>query len=204
MKVFVQHATDPAEAFTEIDSRDFGDVADRGEPPSDRTPVFRDKKEDEVIDFTGTEVTIDATKGFVFSVCIQGMTFAGDHLAVEHLAGSVRVFQWNDDPKDWTEDERQAQMWEFFPMGAKGIPDQRKTWYVSDATRADLEKKGILPQSTVDPDRKLRKVIVLPYSDFVAPDASITRHGIWVTDAVFRALHAKAAPEWKTWRGDPI
>src|SRR6056300_635091 len=73
---------------------------------------------------------LDNTKGWVNALCVQGVTFQADHLAVEDINDEpgaepgLRVYAWNDDPDNTPPGSENAQFWEFYPFS----PDQYGAW----------------------------------------------------------------------------
>ena len=202
MRVGFLHATDPAGEYEIIDSRDFASLSNRDEPPQDRDPVFDEGNTSKVIRFNGTPLTIDTTEGLCCHLNIHGIDFTGDHVAVEHLSDRVRVYSWNDDAGDYDTKEFSAAVWDFFPFESGKYPDQRKTWYLPTAYESALWERGIIPQFTGDAEGNLQAVKILPWSDFIPPGESITRHGAWLLDSQYRSLAAQPAPSLIDWRGD--
>lgn len=167
MKIFVQDATNPKSAFQELDSTEWKNLPKKREPD-------------------GTE-TVDDTKGWIQSLSVHGVTFKADHYAiVENPSGfprgSIKVVMWNDDPQERTPEETYVREWIFQPMKlvkGKWIPPQSIILYLSDIMKQDWEGRGILPIINNGVS-----VPVKPYSEFVPPDDSLIRHGVWVSEAL--------------------
>lgn len=146
---------------------------------------------------TGAD-TIDSTPGWVFSINVQGVIFAGfDHYGAEPIAGGgLRVYGWCDDPEDFPVGERFAEVWEFRdpahdPRVGKVNTRQKKTIYADDVTYPLF-----VGQVAAD-----GPVAVLPWAEFVPPPAALTRHGVWVRDAALYDAHLAAIPRngWREW-----
>ena len=137
---------------------------------------------------------VDDTPGWVFDLNIQGYQFAGaDHYAVEDVGGGgVRVTVWNDDAGDILPDEFFAEVWTLMPLAADANLGgaintvQSRVVYAAPTAFAKWTKYPI------------ENTTVKPWSEFVAPDAAVTRHGIWATD-VLAGTHEKAVTE-QGWR----
>lgn len=174
MKIFVQHATDPISRPEELESSEWKNLPKKREP-------------------NGTE-TIDNTKGWIQSLSVNGVTFKGDHYAIVEnpsgfAAGSIKVVFWNDDPQERTPDEMFARDWIFQPFKldkGKWVPPQSQIIYISDVMKQDWEGTKILPIINNGV-----RVPVKNYSEFVPPDDTLVRHGIWLGDT----LHAEYEKE---------
>jgi len=161
---------------------------------------------------TGGE-TIDDNPGWVFGLNIQGVEIGGfDHYAGEPFTdengnGAIRVWGWNDDPVDWPVGTRQGYIWEFREGWATasfdvpgGVvthegPNQRLTVYLENP--ADIAR-------WTGANYGVALVDVHPWTDFVVPDTAITRHGIWVSDDLFRQHKAiRAMRGWDEWTPRP-
>lgn len=120
---------------------------------------------------TGNE-TLDNNEGWVFDVNIQGIHFGGaDHYAVEFLTDPVmgfglRITTWNDDPEDWPVGTRTATEWTLYDPA----PDPN----FGGAINTRQFRRFWADDLVMFPD-------AMPFSEFVVPPDSITRHGIWVT-----------------------
>lgn len=177
MKVLVQWTGRNPTDWVEIASADWGRIPDRPEPaPSE----------------IGGR---DDLPGHVFKLNVQGVTFEGDHYAVEGLpGGACRVTAWNDDPDDYPAGMRSARVWTFEPiqpdpaLGGALNTRQTKTVYVEDDIRRSYERAGW-------DAAELR-----PWSEFVAPPPRLTRHGVWVSDAAHdRHEAARSLRGWREW-----
>jgi len=132
----------------------------------------------------GTE-TIDSTKGWIQSLSVHGVTFKADHYTIVENPlgfprGSIKVVMWNNDPQERTPEETYAREWIFQPMKLKNnkwYPPQNQIVYISEIMKQDWEGRGILPLFT---GRK--QVTVKPYEDFITPEDSLIRHGVWVSE----------------------
>ena len=165
MKIFIQWATDPKSSPEELDSSQWKNLPKRLEPD-------------------GTE-TIDNTKGWIQSLSVHGVTFKGDHCAIVENpqgfpVGSIKVIMWVDDQTDRIPDEMFARERVFQPMilrKGKWIPPQSEVIYITEVMKQDWEGRKILPIINNG-----ITVPVKPFSDFIHPEDSLIRHGIWVSD----------------------
>ena len=128
---------------------------------------------------------IDNALGWVFDINVQGIHFGGsDHYAVEPTAGGVRVTTWNDDSEDYPPGTRFATRWDLLdpaldPAVGQVNTRQTRTMWHEDQTRF--------------PD-------ALPWSQFVPPPAAVTRHGIWLPEALMNQhLAARQSHGWREW-----
>lgn len=138
---------------------------------------------------------INAQPGLVCGLNIQGVSFDGDHYAVEALPGGlIRATVWNDDPEDYPPGWRSARVRTFAPLAPDplfgGAINTRQTSlvYVEDAIRREYERAGWNPA-------ELR-----PWSEFVAPPEHLTRHGAWLPDALYERHWTKRSLRgWREW-----
>ncbi len=201
MKVYVQWATDPPLGYQEIDSSQWSSLPKKDEPPADRKPI-RDINEN-VIGFTGTDVIINFSKGWIYDVYVQGMGFNADHIAVIDGDGFTKIITWNDDLNDIPAKDVMANEWKFYPPRRK--PNGRlesmlyRTWYMKPEKRIELESNGVLPNYTGEfiGDKPTK---VKNYSQFQKPSNSITRHGIWLLSRLSdRLTGLETRVSWETW-----
>ena len=104
MKVLVQHTRLTPTDWVEIDSTAWGSLPFKDVPP----PGF--PRDDSVI---------DEVDGWIFNVSVQGVEFGGgDHYAVEEIgAGGIKITKWNDDPDDFPDGHKFAEVWTILPLG---------------------------------------------------------------------------------------
>lgn len=175
MKAFVQWtAADPRD-WVEIDTAQWAALPKLPEPA---TPSGGDNR-----------------PGLVCGLNIQGVSFDGDHYAIEDLPdGSCRVTVWNDDPEDYPPGWRSARVWTFRPLFED--PERGHAWnarptkaiYVGDDIRRAYDRAKWNPA-------ELR-----PWSGFAPPDPHFVRHGAWLPDRLYeghwrsRSLHG-----WREW-----
>lgn len=134
--------------------------------------------------------TIDNTDGWIFDINIQGIQFGGsDHYAADFgtdptLGFFLRVTTWNDDPVDWPIGTRIATEWTLYEPAFDPIVGQINTRQVRRFWADDL----------------VRWPTALPYSEFVPPAESITRHGIWVSDQLRdQHISIRGRHGWREW-----
>lgn len=144
--------------------------------------------------------TIDASKGWVRAVFCQGLDPNGDHVAVDVIADGCKITAWNDDSGDWTADEFYATVWEIptlhrdSAVGNRWNTRQRLTVY---AAGARLENYQARTNWMTNPGAP---VVVFPWSEFVPPSEAITRHGIWMPDALYAEAVSAVPRSLRNWR----
>ena len=160
MKVYVKWTVDPKEQYEIIDSVDWDKL------PKKKLPIGRE--------------LIDDEKGWIYEICIMGITYHADHYCVIDKPDYVKVIHWNDDPEDYTPDQYWAREWKIYPMiirkDGKKIPHIERISYNSFESDAR------------------------PYSEFIKPDEKITRHGIWVPNEMIKILDDPPPPKYTEWR----
>ena len=198
----IQWTTDPATRWQQIRIEDWPRVADRGEPPIDREPIL--DGDGRVIGFTGTEVVIDETPGWIYRVDLQGFIFSGDHISVESFASHVEITKWNNDPNEpiiFTEPSN-ATIHRFYPEIIE------RTFRIDD--RRTMKLKGFKHEidiyvtsgniSSVDaPYCTGGQANVFDYATFIEPSGNITRHGIWITNDLLDIHNIYKASRWENW-----
>lgn len=143
---------------------------------------------------SGGEV-IDDAPGWVYALNVQGIEFHGyDHYSVSANGAGLDVTVWNDDPVDYPVGSRWASRWTLLVPtldGRYGQINTRQTLTVYD----ERSPSPWLGQTTSG-----GPVTVLPWSDFAAPAANMSRHGIWV-DETLRAAHeaVRTRHGWREW-----
>lgn len=186
MIVLIQWTTNPPQDWQSIDLGPSGRAARAWRDlPNKPEPV-------------GGEV-IDATPGWIFDVCIDGLLLGGyDHYAAEPLSnGGVRFFMWNDDPDDWTPDQYHADVWDIHPhrndpkVGGKLNTNQVLTRYHGSNP----------PTGWLDPVQTTGgPVTYRPWSQFVPPPAANQRHGIWTPEPLnSQHYEVRRRPSWREW-----
>ena len=176
MKVLVQWATAIPADWVAIDSADWAGLPAKPEP-------------------VGGEI-IDDTPGWICQICVQGMSFTGDHYAVLHdvPAGGCTVYCWSDDPGDFQPGEYFGHVTTFLPLA----PDVKfKGAYNTRQTRqffGGAAKLMVYADSGIE---------ALPFDLFVKPGRKIIRHGIWTTADLDARLKAAQGPtNWRGWTED--
>lgn len=174
MKVLIQWATNSPADWLEIDSSNWAGLPKKADP-------------------RGGEI-LNGKPGWINRVCVQGVEFTADHYAVEDLPGSgCIVYAWSDDPEDYTEGYKNAKVYQFlyldYDPNMNGAINTRQTvtFYPQSNVRA------LMPTS-------FHGAQVKPWSDFVKPDESITRHGIWLpSDLYTRHENIRSKRGWREW-----
>ncbi|MEE8466050.1 MAG: hypothetical protein V3S68_06185, partial [Dehalococcoidia bacterium] len=179
MKVLVQWMLKTPTDWIEIDSSQWASLPELKEP-------------------TGNQTGDNNTKpGWIHDLCIQGLSFGGfDHHALEDLndgSGGVKVTAWNDDPDDYPDGEKYASLWTILPLAANpdfgGAINTRQSQVVYGQANV-LARLGLPAINAVH----------RPWSEFVPPPESVTRHGIWVSDSLFDAHVSALTPRgWREW-----
>lgn len=199
----VQWTTDPAIGWQQVNIEDWSLLADKGEPPLDRTPVY-DAEHKRIIGFTGTEVTIDETEGWIYQICLHGITMSGDHIAVESFADHVKITVWNDDPGDPET---------LFPnaMVRRFYNDVVELVHHIDSQRT-MRFKGLKHELDIyvpaDQIARIERPLctgglanIYDYARLVIPPDSITRHGIWITNDLLDQHKIYKPSSWESWLG---
>jgi hypothetical protein len=192
MKVFVQWTTDKPDDWTAINAEDWAYTAQRPQP-------------------VGGE-DINSQPGYIHRVCIQGMSSSGDHHSVRMIGDDVELTSWTDDPDDEPSsrfyDPRDpiewwyhAQVIRFRPLA----PDPELGGAINtNITRVVYGGKKYMEYSAQVP---LQGVVFKPWEEFVLPNPDVTRHGIWVPDALDLEHCGKTSlADWRQWGQhlDPI
>lgn len=175
MKVLVQWATLTPGDWQEHDSAAWESLPAKPEP-------------------RGGEAVDDAL-GWVNRLNVQGVEFTGDHYAVEHLRNGCRVICWDDDPADIPPDEFCARVWTFRPLapdpriGGRYNTRQSQVVYAAPAAMARLLRNA-----------PYENTILVPWAEFVPPPARLMRHGIWLSDDLYRRHGEALTPRgWREW-----
>lgn len=136
---------------------------------------------------------LDNQPGWVNAINCQGIIFEGfDHygLAYEANVRKVTLSGWVDSTSSGFPYATSWELW--FPKGDPKFggainTDQRGTQYATaGSTQAAIYDDGGVPW--------------LPYSQFAAPAAIATRHGVYMTDAQYAAHSAvRTEPVWRDW-----
>lgn len=178
MRVLVQWTRAHPRGWEEVDSAAFGQMPVRPLPGP------------------GVLGGADDVPGWVHRLNVQGVELTADHYAVEPLpGGGCRVFAWNDDPEDYPPGEKYARVLEFLPLapdarfGGAWNTRQRQVVYAEPAVLGRMTGHGPVEHTEFR-----------PWAEFVAPPEMITRHGVWVADAL-NARHdaALTVRGWREW-----
>lgn len=175
MKTLVQWSTSAPSSWVEYDSSDWAQLPRRPEPTS-TTPVPTDE-------------------GYVCKLNVQGVSFAGDRLAVvPHMTDAgVEVHQVWDDLEDYPVGWRQARVWTMLPLA----PDarfngainarQRQTIYAEPAIAARIALYG--------PGQDVR-----PWDQYTPLADDVYVRGLWMPDALYQAHAAlRTRRGWREW-----
>ena len=168
----------------------------------------------------------DNTIGWIFGLNVQGIMMDGaDHYAIEDLPdGGLRVSRWFDDPDNLSLGESaHGQVWTFHPPAHDPFLHGRLIDKLRESFSARLQSSVVLNHRVVSQESEVvaadaintqQSVIVYtdqpdlhggwgevrPWSQFPLPLEGITRHGIWVTDALARRhSDVRADRGWREW-----
>lgn len=191
MKIYVQWATDPARGWYKYDSSQWRDLPKKLEPGPNHIPIF--DNDDRVVGFEPGSEDIDDIMGWVSRVCVQGVSFFGDHIAVLHQPDeqSIDVYCWNDDLTDYDTEQLRGGVWKFHPLLTKPVANTRQ--YCTQFIHSSLLNSAPKMETTGG------LVQYRNYDEFVLPDETLIRHGIWMTDALNNDLRAFAPMGWRRW-----
>ncbi len=140
--------------------------------------------------------------GLVRNVSVQGITCEGyDHVAIEPITigneEGVKLTVWNDDPDDFLVGERNAVVWTILPLGpdpklGMAINTRQSCVRYCEGARFDRFLLTHPPQNTT----------IRPWTEFIVPSESVTRHGVWLDNAKHQE-HIVLAPQaeygWRHW-----
>ena len=142
--------------------------------------------------------TIDNTAGWVYAVNVQGVLFYGhDHYSATIVAGALQVTSWVDDPVVYPDPEDwYAHVWTFRDPASDarygGQVNTRQTLIIYGGANARAKWEGKATSGG--------PVIVLPFGSFAKPAANMTRHGIWLPDALSTAHWQRQTRHgWDEW-----
>ncbi len=174
MRVCYQWALDPPGDWQDVDSADWGNLAKR--PLPGVSPPLGDV-------------------GYINSVCVQGVSIEGaDKYAVTPFEDGCKVWRWTDDLRDRTEPEFRAEVWTFLPLA----PDRRIGGRYNTRQSVVIYAAPVaMTRISSDPveNRELR-----PYTDFVPPDPSLIRFGVWMPNEVWdTSLEIRRRLGWREW-----
>jgi hypothetical protein len=139
--------------------------------------------------------------GWIFNVCVQGITFAGyDHIAIEPinigLDEGVKVTAWNDDPDEFILGERNASVWTILPITS----DPQLGMAINTRQSCIKYLEGNAYNQALA--NTVQNTTVRPWDDFIPPPETITQHGIWIENTKM-AEHLNHAPQsewsWMHW-----
>lgn len=151
----------------------------------------------------GGEV-IDEQPGWLYDLCIDGVMLGGyDHYSAAPVtvdgAAGVDVTLWNDDPEDWPAGTRHALVWRFLPpapdprFGGRLNTRQWLTYFIEpNAPQADRVGEG---ETSGGP------IAWRSWTEFVAPPANLTVHGVWLPSELEQQHLAARRPlvSWREW-----
>jgi len=118
------------------------------------------------------------TSQFILKLCCMGITFHGDHLAVEEVDGKVRIHCWSDDPLQNYQGLYKAHCRD-----------------ISATTTVD----GVLVVNA-----PITKFDDEDFSTYVVPNASITRHGVQISNALYEDHAVFDSEPYTFWDGEAV
>ena len=185
MKICYQFTTDRPGDYLEVDSSSWEDIAKRDVVDS---PYDGDARHGARIDGGG---------GWIYALHVMGMIYKGfDHYAIQHLSGGrCKLIAWKDDPRSWDAGDFWAREQTFWPLG----PDHRLGGGInSKSTSRVFAAPNMLEHwGSRGP---IERLTLHPWSDFVPPPENVTRHGIYVSDALANEHVAAYRPRgWRSW-----
>lgn len=180
--MYVQWATNPAQDWVELDTKDW--------LLTPKLPIP-----------DGSE-TLDSTLGWIFRINIQGVVFSGyDHYAVEDRGNHVLVHAWNSDLEDYDHEDLYASSWEFYEIRDEIYADNRgfiKNRWNTNQNREIFGNSGFIQKMP----KEIRSLVQRSHDDFAQirlPDVR-TRHGVWVHEqSVFNTLGSFKPNGWRDW-----
>lgn len=180
-KIYVQWAQSSVPDWSLLSTSTWANQPTKLDPVGDTTSL------------TGVgDLLLDTQKGWIFGLNVQGVTFTYyDHYAVEGTVDSVKVTAWRDDPLLFPVGTRQAVVatinsLKFDAKVGQDNTDQSFIFYY----------EGTLYDSLVNnhPDN----VTIMHYADFVAPDSSVVKPGIYLSDSkYYEFIAAETAKGWR-------
>ncbi len=181
MKILYQWALKNPTEWQEVDSKDWHKLSKRPVP----------KK--------GELGGKDNVPGWIRNVNVQGITTEGyDHIAIDPITvgndEGIKLTAWNDDPDDahvngiddWI-NEPHAIVWTILPLA----PDPKLGMAINTRQSCVIYCTGER-YNRLEPNPP-QNTTVRPWFEFIAADAEITRHGVWIEDTKFRQ-HLDKAP----------
>jgi hypothetical protein len=135
--------------------------------------------------------------GWVAELSIQGIQFSGDHYHVRDLtdgSGGVVITEWTDSPTFGPVGQRYAREWAILPLA----PDGRFGGALNTRQSVVMYAEGNRYQDYLTNPRE--NTVLKAWTEFAAPPAAQTRHGIWLSDAAWNAHVAVRTPHgWQEW-----
>jgi hypothetical protein len=217
MNIYIQWTTDPASGWIKIDSKDWALLPQKLEPVFDRTPVYDRPEpirpqvlaatgiscrvpttivEPRIIGFTGTREIIDNQPGWIYRLCVQGMVFSKDHIAVIDHENYVEVVEWNDDSGDSSSSEFCAEEWDLYPKIVDRTYRDGRSAYRFQGFLQVRRRYGNFKDEDFTSGGLTTNA---PYSSFVPPTHDLVRHSIWLPQDLCDQLDNYDPPTWHEW-----
>jgi hypothetical protein len=186
VKVLVQWTQGTPADWTEVDSGTWQTLPDRGLP----APAVLGG--------------VDNNLGWVHRLNCQGVSFIGDHYAVEDIPGGCRVTAWWDDPDSYPDGQWYARVMTFLDPAPDerigGAMNTRQSQVVYAQPDALATFAAAFLVTVADLDTAVENCVFRPWTDFVPPPTSATRHGIWTSDELNRGHEqALSVRGWRDW-----
>jgi len=132
----------------------------------------------------------DDIQGWIVTVLVMGTALQGwDHYALVPATGDgCEVTVWNDDPTDFP--EPWGQVWTFLPAAKDDLL----------AGAYNTRNWGVVYSDTVN--KKRLDLEFHPWGEFIKPEDSAVRHGVWLPDELFADhLLVQSYHSWREWTG---
>lgn len=143
-------------------------------------------------------LAVGHSRGWIQKMSIQGVGFSADHYAIEQVDTEiVRVITWNDDPVDYPAGKRFAQAWTFLPLAPD--PKHGGAWNTRQSQIIYLDLGSEMHKAWTS-SGPIQNTEFRDWSEFVFPDESIVRHGIWLPNEL-NEHHDKQFKQrgWREW-----
>lgn len=173
-KIYVQWAQSGIPDWSLLNSGTWNNQPTKVDPVGDTTSL------------TGIgDSLLNTQKGWVFAVNVQGVTFTYyDHYAIQENGTSVTVTAWRDDPLLFPVGSRQADVAVINSLKFDAKVGQDNTDQTFAFYREGNQYTGGVNQ--------------LPYANFVPPDSSTVKPGIFLSDDLYyQFIAAQTAKGWR-------
>jgi hypothetical protein len=145
----------------------------------------------------------DNNPGWIHRLNCQGVSFIGDHYAVEDIPGGCRITAWWDDLDSYPDGQWYARVMTFLdpaPDTVTGLMNTRQSQVIYAQPDALATFAAAYHVAVADLDTAVENCVFRPWADFVPPPTSAVRHGIWTSDELNvgheQALSTRGWREW--------